>query len=215
MSGGIDLTGQRFGRLVALGIAGRDNGVIWRCRCDCGQEHRAKAGHLRSGSVVSCGCAARESAAEISRQYAYCKVTHGLSHTKLDQIYQNMVRRCTEPTNKRYANYGGRGITVCAHWLQDKPGFFIWALESGYAAGLTIERKDVNGNYEPGNCCWIPMARQQANTTRSHFLEWERRRQTISDWARELGVKPQALRHRVDRGWQVQRIFTQPFRGRR
>lgn len=213
MTTGIDLTGQRFGRLLVLEPAARRNGVIWRCRCDCGAEHQVRAGHLRGGNIMSCGCLARETTAATSRKYAHLKVTHGRSHTRLDEAYKNMLRRCYDETNKRFAQYGGRGIRVFEGWLRDKPSFFTWALANGYGPGLTIERKDVNGNYEPGNCCWIPMARQQANTTRSRFLEWNGRRQTVADWSRELGVGYRALQNRVGRNWPVERIFTQPFRG--
>lgn len=215
MAESINLAGQRFGRLTVLDVAARKNGIVWRCLCDCGAETLARAGHLRAGSKASCGCAVVDAARENQKAAIAAITTHGISHSRLDHCYKNMVSRCYNPKNKRYDKYGARGIAVCAEWRNDKLSFFRWAMANGYADHLTIERDKVNGNYGPSNCRWATLKEQMNNQTNSVFLDWNGRRQTIAQWAEELGIKYGALQHRVDRGWSMDRIMTQPFRAPR
>ena len=126
-----------------------------------------------------------------------------------------MRDRCYDPDNKRYANYGGRGIQVCDEWLTDRLAFYRWANSNGHGGSLQIDRIDVNGNYEPSNCRFVDVFVQMNNTTRNHFLEWHGARHTVADWARILGVTSRALQSRIDHGWSVERALTQPFRARR
>ena len=132
----IDLTGSRFGRFVALERAPSERGTKWLCLCDCGNTKVVDAPSLRRGLSTSCGCISR---------------THGGFGTRPYRIWANMLNRCRNPNVPAYKDYGGRGITVCEQWT-DFAAFSVWALANGYADNLTIERKDVNGNYEPGNC---------------------------------------------------------------
>lgn len=209
----MDLTGQRFGRLTVLDVAERGGGgVRWRCLCDCGNETVGRTGHLRAGSKTSCGCAVAEMARFVSRTYGYKRRTHGISHSRLDNCYKNMLARCYNPKNKRYAEYGKRGISVCDEWRTNKLLFIEWANTNGYAANLTLDRMDVNKGYSPDNCRWADAKTQMNNMTKNVFLEWDGKRQTIAQWAEEIGVLYRALQHRVDRGWSVDRIFTQPWR---
>lgn len=131
---------------------------------------------------------------------------------KLKWLYRNMVNRCHKPGTRRYERYGGRGISVCQSWRLNPTAFFEWAASHGYSPGLQINRKDNDGDYTPENCEFCDRIKQQSNTSRSHFLERYGRRLTVSQWARELGVRQQALQHRVSRGWSIERIFSQPFR---
>ena len=150
-----DLTGQRFGKLTAIERVGRTKhkDLLWRCICDCGNKCVASTDHLKSGSTKSCGCLSGEQ-------------HHGMWGTRLFQIYKDMKSRCCNPNCKSYGEYGGRGIQICDEWLNPTDGktvFFKWALENGYRDDLTIDRIDVNGNYEPGNCRWVTRSVQIFN----------------------------------------------------
>ena len=210
-----DLGGQRFGRLTVVEEAPQAGPVRrWRCLCDCGGEKVARTGHLRALTVTSCGCAARDAARASAPLAAAANYKHGLSRSRLDTVFDNMLKRCYRPNARRFAEYGGRGIAVCAEWREDRAAFYRWALANGYADDLWIERIDPDGHYEPGNCRWATPKEQANNTRRSRRLTWNGTSGTVAEWASRLGVRREALQHRVDRGWSAERIFTQPFRGR-
>ena len=88
---------------------------------------------------------------------------HGLCGTRLYVIWANMKQRCFNPKATEYSAYGGRGITVCDEWKNDAKKFADWSVTHGYASNLTLDRIDVNGNYEPDNCRWIPQSEQYTN----------------------------------------------------
>ena len=153
----IDITGQRFGRLVAIERVGTDKHrkAVWLCQCDCGNTTKVTGNELRRGRANSCGCYCKERNRE-------AHVKHGGRYTRLYDIWRGFRQRCSNPNAKGYSNYGGRGITVCPEW-DDFTVFQKWAHENGYTDSMTIERKDVNGNYEPSNCTWILQAEQEQN----------------------------------------------------
>jgi len=152
--------GQRFGRLVVIKEA---DGIYWGkykhrqflCQCDCGNKTIVRLEYLRNGHTQSCGC----NRLIISSK---SRLTHGGTKSRLYRIWTGMLRRCRNSHSKDYGNYGGRGIVVCDEWFNFEP-FRDWALANGYADSLTIDRKDVNGNYEPNNCKWSTMLEQRHN----------------------------------------------------
>lgn len=118
--------------------------------------------------------------------------------------------RCTNPKNKGYRNYGGRGIKVCDEWLHDFQSFYDWANANGWEEGLTIERIDVNGDYCPENCTWIPKDMQARNRRTTIWLEYDGKCMTASEWADELGIQRQTLLHRYYAGWSTEDMLTKP-----
>lgn len=199
----IDLTGQRFGKLTVI-QRGEDvhfSGkpcVCWVCRCDCGKIKTISGASLRSGHTKSCGCS---------------MVKHGKSHKeRLYETWKNMRRRCYDKSNKRYANYGGKGVSICDDW-NEYSNFRKWALENGYSENLTIDRIDVNGNYCPENCRWTDNIVQANNTTRNRYIEYNGKIQSMADWAREFGIKYYTMNNRIQHGWSMDKIKNTPERG--
>lgn len=121
-------------------------------------------------------------------------ITHGLARHKVWRLWQGIHSRCHNPNNPSYTNYGGRGITMCDEWRNDKEAFFKWALENGWQDGLQIDREDNNGNYEPSNCRFVDLITQANNKRTNLYLTIEGRTQTVAQWSRELGIPYEKLR---------------------
>lgn len=131
--------------------------------------------------------------------------THHMYGTREYIAWRNMKGRCLNPNDNRYHRYGGRGIRVCDRWLS----FENFYADMGPSNGLTLERINVDGNYEPENCCWIPMREQGVNTSKTRFLNFAGKTQSVAQWARELGVKPQTISMRLNQyGWSVEKTLT-------
>ena len=197
-----DLTGRRFGRLLVIAESGRDKhkNVTWLCRCSCGKEVVKTSGNLVTGHTLSCGCLASE-------RTSIANTKHGEYGSELYMRWAAMLGRCRSANQ----NYGGRGISVCVDWA-DFSKFRRWAISNGYRKGLSIERKDVNGNYEPENCEWIAPERQQNNTRRSNWQVIDGREITLADLSRETGVPYKVLHNRIMRlGWDVKRAISEPI----
>lgn len=151
----IDLTGQKLGRWeVKERIPSNDKIAWWKCECQCGNIRVVKSGDLRNGKSKSCGCLSSEVTSKLMR-------THGKSKTRTYRIWKGMKARCYIQSEKRYMDYGGRGISVCDEWLNSYETFLRDMGEC--PKGYSIERLDVNGNYEPSNCKWIPLKDQARN----------------------------------------------------
>lgn len=195
----IDITGKRYGMLVALSLAYvKNQSCVWLCKCDCGNETTARVGTLTMGRKLSCGC--KEG-----------NITHGATHTTLYKKYQSMLKRCS---NKKDKDYGGRGITVCDEWKEDFLAFYNWAHSNGYEKNLTIERIDVNGNYCPENCTWISSEKQANNKTNSRYFTYKGETKNTKQWAADLGFCEKTMRERL-RKWTIEEALTTPKYKRR
>lgn len=194
-----DYTGVKRGRLtfvefshVHITPTGRKK-PYWRLKCDCGNEIVVSAYTVGNGTS-SCGCLQKERASQ-------AQTKHGESDTTLHVIWQNMKRRCYEVTNSKYKNYGARGIEVCDEWRNDYSAFAKWARSNGYKDGLSIERKDVDKNYEPSNCEWIKINDQSRNKTLTHYHKINGTTyQTMEDVAEAFDMSVKTLYSRYYRG---------------
>lgn len=159
-----DMTGKKIGRLTVVERAKDKNGkTYWHCKCECGTEKDICASHLSSGKIVSCGCYSSEMLEKHS-------ITHGMSKTRLYDIWSGMKARCYNRKSSCYSNYGSRGIEVCEAWRDDFMNFYDWSMEHGYSEELSIDRINVNGNYEPNNCRWATKKEQSCNTRRTKLF---------------------------------------------
>lgn len=197
-----DLTGQRFGRLVAVEYSGQNaqrNG-LWLCRCDCGTSRQYPSTSLTNGHTRSCGCMAHE---ETSARFR----VHGKAKTPTWQCWSNMRRRCTDATQPMYHLYGGRGISVCLRWSK----FQNFLADMGVRPpGTSIDRLDNNGNYEPSNCRWATAVQQANNKRNNRLVTVNGRTQTIAQWSSEIGIGASTLCARLDCGWSPEKTMTSP-----
>lgn len=196
------LTGQRFNRFLVLREAGKDKhgATFWTCQCDCGELRDVRTTHLRLGVSKSCGCLQREVAAQGKRK-------HGLHNNALYDVWNGMLRRTTNPDDPGYKNYGGRGIEVCTRW--ESVGNFIADMGPSYRKGLTIDRINNDGNYEPDNCRWTTRVVQQRNRTNTLRLTYLGRTLPLAEWADVCEIQYSTLHKRVMvYGWSTERALT-------
>ena len=138
--------------------------------------------------------------------------------TRLYQVWSNMKSRCNNPNNKRYKNYGGRGIKVCKEWEQDFKAFYDWAIMSGYDSNAnfgecTIDRIDINGDYEPNNCRWISNKEQQSNRQNNRFIKYKNETKTLTQWSECLGISFSTLKYRLDDAkWSIDEALETPVK---
>lgn len=180
------------------------------CRCDCGGSVDVTVARLVRGETQSCGCLQRERTGAANR-------THGGGRTRLYATWIGMKSRCGNPKNKSFDRYGQRGIKICPEWENDFPTFRAWALANGYRDDLTIERKEVNGDYEPSNCTWIPLEDQGRNTARVMKILAFGETKTLADWSRDPRCRTGylTLYNRLKNGWEPETAITTPSQDNR
>ena len=199
-----DLTGQRFGRLVAVRYAGvsKGNQTLWECKCDCGNTVLVHAQNLKSGHTSSCGCYNYECISARNR-------THGETKTRIYRIWHDMNYRCSSPKHRSYPLYGGKGVKVCDAW-KDYETFRDWALQSGYKDGLSIDRIDSEKDYCPENCRWATDTEQANNTNRNRCYTIDGVTDTLANWCRKYNMPYVTASSRVLRGWNIMDALTLP-----
>ncbi len=192
-----DLTGKQFGRLTAierLPPHGKSKALMWACKCERGGTAVVRGTDLTNGHTMSCGC------------YKSLQKNVPNGELRLHRIWANMKQRCSNPQTKDYRYYGGRGIQVCAEW-QDFEAFFYWAMSHGYKDGLTIERRNNDGNYEPANCEWIDAGRQHRNTSRSRRYVIHGKEFTLAELCRIYGTPRSTVEARLKKGIPIDRAL--------
>lgn len=199
-----DMTGERYGCLTVIRrgedyICGDNrHTTIWICQCDCGNITQTTRTMLITGRKKSCGC--------MSHKFAQ---KHGECGTRLYRIWRSMLDRCENKSHIHYSGYGGRGITICDEW-HSYLGFSEWAKSNGYQENLTIDRIDVNGNYEPSNCRWATTKEQGRNRRNNHFLTFNGETRTVSEWAEITGINRGILFKRIKAGWKIDDVLSIP-----
>ena len=197
-----DLTGQKFGKVTAINPAGTNESgnTLWLCECECGNKTIVVNSNLTRGNSKSCGCVGRDKI--IKRN-----TIHNLCHTRIYNVWRNMKERSLNPNCKEYKYYGGRGIKICDKWFEFKN--FYNDMQKTYQEHLTLDRTDVNGNYEPSNCRWVTQLRQANNKRNNIFVTVNGITSTLADTCREYNVNYNLVWKRLFRGWTIEQALFQ------
>lgn len=203
MTKAIDLSDQVFGRLEVVSRAeSTKRGTRWlvRCSCKAKTELVVATSNLRSGNTKSCGCLHKEQLVQKVKK-------HGRSRTSIYAIWSVMIQRCQNSNNKDFGHYGGRGITVCDRWLR----FEHFLADIGERPeNATLERRDNDQGYCPGNCYWATRETQSRNKRNNRKLTLNGVTRLLIDWAEEKNLAPVTIRDRLRKGWSVKRALNTP-----
>ena len=190
-----DLTGQRFGRLVVVGLHPTETRkTYWVCQCDCGNVKIVRSDSLQCGAIRSCGCLKKEQdkknliLGDGRRKFA--ETGFKVGGTRIYNIWQNMKARCYNEHDARYDRYGGRGIKVCEEWRSDFIAFHDWAMSYGYQDDLTIDRIDNDGDYCPDNCRWSTVKEQCNNRSTNVNIKIGNATKTLTEWCEIFQLDP-------------------------
>ena len=193
----LPLTGQTFGRLTVFGRCERDHSYWW-CQCSCGSDpKRIYRSSLTRGLTKSCGCLWHE-------LVPGANATHKKTRTPIYRLWSMMLDRCRNPRNRRFEQYGGRGIQVCKRWQQFEN---FYADMGDRPLNKTLNRINNDGSYCPENCEWADLKTQARNKTSNRLLTYKGKTQPLAAWAEELGINKNTLATRLYRGWSVARAF--------
>ena len=204
-----DFTPETFGRLTTIGprfllpIGTQNRHPPYQvCRCECGQMVLVAVTHLKNEHTQSCGCLHVEATTRLL-------TTHGKARSREHITWKRIQQRCENPNTPQYPDYGGRGIRVCGRWREPKNGFLNFLADIGPrpSSKHSIDRIDVNGHYEPGNCRWATASEQARNKRNNRVLTYGGRTQCMMDWAEELGVSYRRLAYRISLGWTAEQAF--------
>ena len=198
------LVGTKFNNLTILGIHSKDNAGHYKliCKCDCGNIKNIRADRVINGVTKTCGC----------KNLNYDCNLNGLSR-KFPALYScwNTIRhRCYNPKNEKYKYYGARGIAICEEWRKSFKPFFEWAMANNYRKGLSIDRIDVNGNYEPSNCRWVNNLVQARNKTNNKMVTYNGITKCLVQWCEDLNTPYNTIRARIRLGWDIAKAFETP-----
>ena len=199
-----NMKGKKYGKLTVVGpeeserreSTGKLIRYVW-CKCDCGKMYRAMISALPKGKVSSCGCESARATIGKRRQRGEFtssgNTSHGLSHTRLHRIWQDMKTRCYNRKASNYQWYGAQNIEMCDEWLNSFEAFYNWSMANGYRDDLELDRINVNKDYKPSNCRWITRIEQCNNKSNNRYLEYQGKKYSIAESARMLGCSETSL----------------------
>jgi len=202
--------GQKFGRLTVIQqIDNKWGHLRWLCRCDCGKEKIIYGHNLNNNRTKSCGCLQKEIASTINQNNQY-NFKHGYSqNNRTYQVWHHIKQRCTNPNDKGYKNYGGRGITICKRWFKFE-NFFKDMEEQ--PNGYSIDRIDNNQGYYKENCRWVTPKQNNRNKRTNHLETYNGKTQCLTEWAEETGISKQRIEWRLKHGWSIEKTLTTPVK---
>ena len=201
MTNEIDITNNRYGRLVAIKKEKSINGQnMWLFQCDCGKQKIINKYSVIRGFTNSFGCYHKE-------QDVLKHTTHNMSKTRLYRCWQDMKNRCYNPSRKKYKIYGGRGIIVCSEWKNSFENFSDWSLRNSYKEGLSLDRIDVNGNYCPENCRWTTMKEQNNNRRNNHKITINNETKNLCEWLEIFKMDSGSFYYKLKKGYKPEEIF--------
>jgi len=192
----LELSGKQFGKLTVIRRSGSLRGKsVWQCICECGMTTVVKGVNLIKGVTRSCGCIRGQN-----------HRIHGKSNSSTYRSWSSMNTRCNNQNHQQWHNYGGRGISVCGRWRN----FSNFLQDMGERpVGHSIDRINIDGNYEPANCRWATPKQQMANSRKAILLTYNGETMPLKAVARRYGIAPSTLRQRIGKGWSVVRAVTQ------
>lgn len=205
MSKMIDLTGQNFGRLIAIKSMGKNKcgNYKWLCKCECGNEKIIQGARLRNGQTQSCGCLWIEKITK--HEHRKDKQT-----SKTYQSWKHMIQRCTNFNDKEYKNYGGRGIVVDEQWMKFEN--FLKDMGESSIEKYMIDRIDNNKGYYKENCRWVTSRQSARNRRSNHLITHNGKIQCLKDWSEETGISEQVIIWRLNNSWSIKKTLTTPVR---
>lgn len=198
-----DIIGKRYGNLIVIKKIKKSKRNDFLCKCDCGTKKVICKSSLINGFTKSCGCLIKK-----GKENIFYK--HGLTNTRIYNIYFSIKKRCYQSKDISYKNYGGRGIKVCDEWLNKENGFinfYNWAMQNGYRDDLSIDRIDNNGNYEPNNCRWTTKTFQNNNKRNNININFNEETHTLKEWSEILNLNYKTIFKRYKNGYSIEDIF--------
>lgn len=194
-----DLKNKRFGRLVVIEKTNErsSESIVWLCKCDCGNIKKVRSSNLTYGETFSCGC--------LRKELFKNRITrHGMHNTSTYRAWRSMASRCNNPKNKRYKDYGGRGISIYERWNNFENFYKDMGVKP---KGKSLDRIDNDKGYEPSNCKWSTPTEQLNNTRKNIYIIYKGITKTVPEWGRYLGIKPCTIHTRIKREWSVEKII--------
>lgn len=191
------LIGKKFNMLTIVSYKkkGKNNKNYFVCKCDCGKIKEIRANHILNDNQYSCGC--------IKTKYADRTIGNAIYDT-----WNRMMHRCYDTNHHKYARYGARGIKVCDEWKNNYDNFYKWSLDNNFQLGLSIDRIDNNGDYEPSNCRWATRKQQMRNTSRNRYITYKGETHSLAEWCEILNVKYGTASTRLHRGKSLDQVFS-------
>lgn len=190
------LIGKKFNMLTIISYKKKDkcNRNYFVCKCDCGNTTEIRANHLLNDNQYSCGC--------IRTKYKDAVIGTAIYNT-----WNRMMHRCYDVKNHKFKRYGQRGIKVCDEWKNNYDNFYNWSINSGFRIGLSIDRIDNDGNYEPSNCRWATRKQQMNNTSRNRCITFNNETHTLAEWSELLQIKYGTICSRLHRGKPISQVL--------